>query len=397
MSHLWTQWNWEPWLLACIGITTVPYLIGMWRMGREQRGRILGSWRALSFLAGIAVLLMALDSPLDEVADDLFSAHMLQHMLLLLVIPPLLVAGRPVITWLWAFDLDARRAVVRSWTRAGLQAAFNGLMRPLVVWLLLTVALCFWHLPGPYGWALQHEWIHDLEHLSFLALSLAFWTIVIEPYGQRRALSYGATIVFVVSSGFVMSLIGAVLTLAPHPVYAVHLDTVRYGMTALEDQQLAGIIMWIPSNLVHLGALCAVFFAWFRADERRAPRFKNTARNAAMHSLLVLPLVAIALGGCARGTAEQHDARRGAQLIDQYGCGACHTIPGISGADGLVGPPLTHWSQRSYIAGVLPNDPDNLALWISHPQHVIPGVDMPEMGVSEQDARYISAYLYTIH
>lgn len=397
MSHLWTQWNWEPWLLACIGITTVPYLIGMWRMGREQRGRILGSWRALSFLGGIAALLLALESPLDEVADDLFSAHMLQHMLLLLVIPPLLVAGRPVITWLWAFDLDARRAVVRGWTRAGLQTAFHFLMRPLLVWALLTVALCFWHLPGPYGWALQHEWVHDLEHLSFLALSLAFWTIVIEPYGQRRALSYGATIVFVVSSGFVMSLIGAVLTLAPHPVYAVHLDTVRYGMTALEDQQLAGIIMWIPSNLVHLGALCAVFFAWFRADERRAPRFKSTARNAAMHSLLVLPLVAIALGGCAQGTADQRDAQRGAQLIDQYGCGACHTIPGISGADGLVGPPLTHWSQRSYIAGVLPNDPDNLAIWISHPQHVIPGVDMPEMGVSEQDARYISTYLYTIH
>ncbi|HEX7130245.1 MAG TPA: cytochrome c oxidase assembly protein [Rhodanobacteraceae bacterium] len=393
MSHLWTQWNWEPWLLACIAITTVPYLIGIARMDREQRRRILGRWRALSFLAGIAVLLLALESPLDGVADDLFSAHMLQHMLLLLVIPPLLVAGRPVITWLWAFNLDARRGMVRGWTRAGLQSAFRVLLRPLVVWVLLTIALCFWHLPGPYGWALHHEWVHDLEHLSFLALSLAFWTIVIEPYGRRRALGYGGTIVFVVSSGFVMSLIGAILTLAPHPVYAVHLDTARYGLTALADQQLAGIIMWIPSNLIHLGALCAVFFAWFHADARGAPQFKSNVRKIAMHSLLVVPLVAIGLGGCARSDP---DAQRGAQLIDQYGCGACHTIPGIGGADGLVGPPLTHWSQRSTIAGVLPNDPDNLAMWISHPQHVLPGVDMPEMGVSEQDARYISAYLYTI-
>ena len=399
MSQLLTQWNWEPWLLACIGLTTIPYLLGMWKMGREQRGRILGRWRALSFLSGIAVLLLALESPMDAVADDLFSAHMLQHMLLLLVIPPLLVAGRPVITWLWAFDLDARRAVVRGWSRAGLMAVFSVLMKPLVVWLLLSVALCFWHLPGPYGWALRHEWVHDLEHASFLALSLAFWTIVIEPYGQRRALSYGATIVFVVSSGFVMSLIGAVLTLAPHPIYAVHLDTARYGMTALEDQQLAGIIMWIPSNLVHVGALCGLFLAWFRTDENRAPRFKSSTRNAAIHSLLVLvPLAALALGGCAHGnSAEQQDAQRGAQLIGKYGCGACHTIPGVNGADGLVGPPLTHWSERGYIAGVLPNDPDNLAMWISHPQQVMPGVDMPEMGVSEQDARYISAYLYTIH
>ncbi|HXS72566.1 MAG TPA: cytochrome c oxidase assembly protein [Rhodanobacteraceae bacterium] len=273
MWQLLTQWNWEPWLLACIAVTTIPYLIGMWRMGREQRSRILGRWRALSFLTGIAVLLLALESPLDAAADDLFSAHMLQHMLLLLVIPPLLVAGRPVITWLWAFDLDARRWIVRSWSRAGLQTTFHGLMRPMVVWMLLTIALCFWHLPGPYVWALQHEWIHDLEHLSFLAFSLAFWTIVIEPYGQRRSLSYGATILFVVSSGFVMSLIGAVLTLAPHPIYAVHLDTARYGMSTLADQQLAGIIMWIPSNLIHVAALCVVFFAWFRADERRAPPF----------------------------------------------------------------------------------------------------------------------------
>jgi cytochrome c oxidase assembly factor CtaG/cytochrome c2 len=394
MLQLLTQWTWEPWLLACIALTTVPYLIGLARMGREQRGKILGRWRAPSFLTGIVVLLLALESPLDEAADDLFSAHMLQHMLLLLVIPPLLVAGRPVITWLWAFDLDARRTIVRGWTRAGLQSVFNGLMRPVVVWLLLAVALCFWHLPGPYGWALHHEWVHDLEHLSFLTLSLAFWTIVIEPYGRRRALSHGGTIVFVVSSGFVMSLIGAILTLAPHPIYAVHLDTARYGLTALADQQLAGIIMWIPSNLVHIGALCAVFFAWFHADERRAPRFKSNARKIAMHSLLVLPLAAIGLDGCARSDP---DAQRGAQLIDQYGCGACHTIPGIRGADGVVGPPLTHWSQRSYIAGLMPNDPDNLAMWISHPQHVLPGVGMPEMGVSEQDARYISAYLYTIH
>lgn len=273
MPHLWTQWTWEPWLLACIAITTVPYLIGMWKMGRQQRDRILGRWRALSFLAGIAVLLLALESPLDGVADDLFSAHMFQHMLLLLVIPPLLVAGRPVITWLWAFDLNARRAIVRGWSRTGLPAIFRVLMKPLVVWLLLGVALCFWHLPGPYGWALHHEWSHDLEHLSFLGFSLAFWTIVIEPYGQRRALGYGASMVFVVSSGFVMSLIGAILTLAPHPIYAVHLDTTRYGLSTLADQQLAGIIMWIPSNLIHIGALCGLFLAWFRADENRAPHF----------------------------------------------------------------------------------------------------------------------------
>lgn len=401
MLQVLMQWQWEPWVLVCIAAAAVPYAAGMLRMG-ARRVQILGCWRAPSFFGGLLVLFLALMSPLDAVADDLFSAHMLQHMLLLLVIPPMLVYGRPVITWLWAFDVGARGAVVRGWKRSGLDAVFDFLMRPLCVWILLSAALFYWHLPGPYDAAVRHEWLHDLEHLSFLAFSLAFWTIVIEPYGRRRALGYGATVVFVVSSGFVMSLIGAVLTFATTPLYAVHLHTTQaYGLTPLEDQQLAGIIMWIPSNLVHVGALSAVFFAWFRADERRARERPAPARaisRAAVHSLLlVLPLAAVLLGGCSHGSRpEEIQVQRGAHLIEHYGCGSCHMIPGINGADGLVGPPLIHWSRRTYIAGVLPNNPDNLAFWVQHPQKVVPGVDMPEMGIKEREAQAIAAYLNTI-
>jgi cytochrome c oxidase assembly factor CtaG/cytochrome c2 len=400
MSQILMDWSFEPWLLACIVAAAVPYALGVRRMG-AQRGAILGRWRAVSFSAGLFVLLLALVSPLDTVADDLFSAHMFQHMLLLLVIPPLLVYGRPVITWLWAFDLGGRRAVVRGWKRTGLDAAFRGLMHPLVVWVLLTVALCFWHLPGPYDAAVRNEWLHDLEHLSFLLVSLQFWTLVIEPYGQRRALGYGATVVFVVSAGFVMGMIGAVLTFAPAPLYGAYLHTTQaYGLSPLDDQQLAGIIMWIPSNLVHAGALCTVFFAWFRADERRATRAFRSVPHALPMLLVAVPLLALMLSGCAGNDAQDraHDIalRRGAQLISKYGCGSCHTIPGINGADGLVGPPLTHWSRRTYIAGVLPNDPDNLQFWIQHPQQVVPGVDMPDMGIRQQEARDIAIYLDTI-
>jgi cytochrome c2 len=87
------------------------------------------------------------------------------------------------------------------------------------------------------------------------------------------------------------------------------------------------------------------------------------------------------------------DPRRGRQLIEHYGCGSCHTIPGIRGARALVGPPLTHWAARSYIAGVLGNTPENLVMWIQHPRQIVPGNDMPELGVSEPEARSIAAYL----
>ena len=400
MSHLLTQWSWASWLIACIAVASGWYVAGMLRMGRTQRAAVLGRWRAASYFTGLALLFVVLMSPLDTVSDDLFSAHMLQHMFLLLVIPPLLVYGRPVITWLWAFDVGKRRAIVGGWKRGGCDATFRFLMHPLCVWTLLSAALCFWHLPGPYDAALKHEWLHDLEHASFLLFSLQFWTLVIEPYGQRRALGYGATVVFVVSSGFVMGMIGAVLTFAPVPLYAAYLHTTQaYGLTPVQDQQVAGIIMWIPSNLVHAAALCTVFFAWFSADERRAARAFSVPHALPM-LLIVAPMLALMLGGCAGADPQQHAQqiaeRHGALLIEHYGCGSCHTIPGINGADGLVGPPLVHWSRRGYIAGVLPNDEDNLQFWIQHPQQVVPGADMPDMGIDQRETRDIAAYLDTI-
>ncbi|MEU3453402.1 c-type cytochrome [Micromonospora sp. NPDC006766] len=117
-------------------------------------------------------------------------------------------------------------------------------------------------------------------------------------------------------------------------------------------------------------------------------------------ALAVLALVTA--GGCASSppppppqTRAGHP-ERGAQLIAQYGCGSCHTIPGIDRADGLVGPPLTRFGARSYIAGKLPNSDDNLRRWISDPQAVVPGNAMPNLGIDQIDAQDIAAYLYTL-
>ncbi|MDT8305781.1 MAG: c-type cytochrome [Anaerolineae bacterium] len=117
---------------------------------------------------------------------------------------------------------------------------------------------------------------------------------------------------------------------------------------------------------------------------------------------LALLLVLVA-SGCQQvaGAADQPfmpggNAERGAELIPVYGCGTCHTIPGIRGADALVGPPLTGWAARAYIAGAIPNTPQNLLLWLQDPQSVEPGTAMPDMGLTEQAARDIGAYLYTL-
>ena len=128
-------------------------------------------------------------------------------------------------------------------------------------------------------------------------------------------------------------------------------------------------------------------------------------RRLARYGFLVLPLalILISLVACEGGKTQRTyavytggDPHRGAQLIQQYRCGACHVVPGIRNADGMVGPPLMSFSRRTYIAGELPNKPDNLVRWIMSPKSVEPGTAMPTLGLSEQEARDVTAYLYTL-
>jgi putative membrane protein len=401
-------WNWEGWMLICLGLAIFGYGYGLLRLDVHARSRIFGVLRIASFAIGIATLFLALISPFDALDDQLFSAHMAQHLLLMMVAAPLLVWGRPAIAFLWAFPMPARRMIGRVWVGGGLHRGVHALMSPLVVWLLCSVVLWFWHLPGPYGWALANEGVHTLEHFCFFITALMFWSLVIEPFGRRR-LDYGSTIIFVATLGVQNGLLGALLTLAGHPFYAAHLSTTEtWGLTPLEDQQLAGIIMWIPASLIHLTTLGVLFVAWMRNAEREATRIVSTrakmssARAALRYGIVVTALMTLGLSGCDRHRAASAWAMSGAHaerapaLMQQYGCAACHTIPGVSTARGQVGPSLAQFGRRAYIAGVLRNEPGNLVKWLRVPQSVVPGNAMPNTGVTDADARDIAAYLYTL-
>ena len=118
----------------------------------------------------------------------------------------------------------------------------------------------------------------------------------------------------------------------------------------------------------------------------------------------VLTILVVALTGCQGGRSEGEevivlggDAERGSQVIQEVGCGACHTIPGIEDAEGTVGPPLNFWARRSYIAGEVPNSPDHLIQWIMNAHSIEPGTAMPDLDVTEQQARDAAAYLYTLN
>lgn len=256
------HWTWEPWLVLSILVTGGLYAAGCLRLSKAGNVRkVLGAARAAGFAAGLLVLVVALASPLDGLAVQLFSAHMTQHMLLMLVAPPLLVWGRPILVWLWAFPLDQRRLIGRVWQASGTLCAIQKfLMLPAVVWAIASLALWFWHIPRAYDWALSNEVVHAVEHLSFFGSSLALWTLTIAPYGTRR-IGHGAALMLVATFALHNGLLGALLTFSPRPLYKTSTAGL-FGLSPIEDQQLAGLIMWVPAGLIHLAAVALLFVAW---------------------------------------------------------------------------------------------------------------------------------------
>jgi putative membrane protein len=199
---------------------------------------------------------LALVSPIDRVAVALFSAHMVQHLLLLMVAPPLLTLGEPVLVCLWAFPVTVRRRSGRAWREArALRRLWQAITIPVVVWLLHAVAVWVWHLPGLYDRAIRDTGTHVAEHVSFLATALLFWWLLTDRRARRR-LGVGSALLYLFTAALSDTLLGAALSFSRRPWYPAHWGTTTpWGLTPLEDQQLAGLLMWVPAGLIYLVAL----------------------------------------------------------------------------------------------------------------------------------------------
>lgn len=264
-DEVWTAWPFDP--LVTLGLVTAAlvYALGSKRLRRAGRRSLR---RAAAFWAGTVALGVALLSPLDAVAETLFSAHMAQHLLLIVVAAPLLVVARPVATWFMAFPSGSRRTAARA--RAAIAFVPRVLRRPLVAFGVVTVAMWSWHAPTLYEAALVNEPVHALEHGSFLVASMLAWSVALR--GGRRDVSnaFGRAL-FLVAFALQGALLGALLVFASTPLYSVHRGgPALWGLTALQDQQLAGALMWIPPAVVYLAAIAAVLIGAFRTMELRA-------------------------------------------------------------------------------------------------------------------------------
>jgi putative membrane protein len=216
--------------------------------------------RATAFACGLCVLAVALLSPLDSVSAELFFAHMIQHELIMLAAAPLLVLGHPLPIFLWSFPSRMRRAVSATLHRSPVRASWNVLSGALSAWLLHALALWVWHVPRFFNAALADRGIHDLQHLSFLAAALLFWSALFQARGADRR---GAAIVYLFTTTLHTGVLGALIALASTPWYAEYLQPAAgWQLTALEDQQLGGLIMWVPGCIVYVGCALGLFARW---------------------------------------------------------------------------------------------------------------------------------------
>ncbi len=252
VASLWA-WNLEPWLLVLLFVSAWGYAMGLRALwGQAGRGRGVSEWQAWAFAGGWISLVAALVSPLDPLGSRLFSAHMVQHELLMVIAAPLLVVGRPLATWTWALSPARRRSVGRLFQRGGWVRFWETLTDPLVAWALHALTLWAWHIPAAFDAALEHEALHVLQHSSFLGTALLFWWAVLG-HDPRGRFGPGHSTAYLFTTMLHTGALGALLSLAPTPWYAGYIpQTAALGFDPVEDQQLGGLIMWVPAGLAYV-------------------------------------------------------------------------------------------------------------------------------------------------
>ena len=252
---------------SLVGLLLI-YGIGLARLWRSAGyGHGIRPREAAAFACGWIVMLVALSPALDELSDTWLVAHMLQHELLMVVAAPLIAASAPLIAVLWTIPAGIRRSTLAFLRQPRITSLWIVLSAPAAAFLLHAVALWVWHIPALYDYALESEAIHAVQHLCFFGSAALFWWGI--AHGRHGRRGYGAAVVYVFATAVHGGILGALMTVSPRVWYAPYLVVHPSGLTPLEDQQLGGLLMWIPASLIFVGAGLALFAGWLRESDRR--------------------------------------------------------------------------------------------------------------------------------
>jgi cytochrome c oxidase assembly factor CtaG len=254
-----TQWNWEPSILIGTALITGLYLYALGRLRkRHYPNEQIKIGQTISFILGMLIMFLALVSPLDELGDSyLFSAHMVQHLCLTIIGPPLLLLGTPE----WLVKPVLNNKVVFNIAKV--------LTYPAVAFVLYNVDFWLWHAPPLYNATLENQNIHILEHLTFIVFGILYWWPIFSPSKDLPRLTFGGQILYLFLSGMPSVLLGAGLTFSP-PLYAPYIAAPRiWGISAATDQQLGGLIMWVPVSIFYIIIMSILFIRWMLQQEAK--------------------------------------------------------------------------------------------------------------------------------
>lgn len=247
-------WQIDPIAIVLLALTAYLYWRGSRILGkRKLADRARFNRQRRYFWLGWSTLALALASPIDPLGELLFSVHMVQHELMMIVAGPLLVLSRPTSALLLGLGKTTARPVVGATRNLGLSRARQLLLGPTSAWTIHALGLWGWHIPFLFNAGLQSTWVHTAQHFSFLLIALIFWYSLL--HIQRSQSVIGMLYLF--TTAMHASLLGALLTFSPKVWYQPYVDTApRFGLSALQDQQLGGLIMWMPAGVVFIaGAL----------------------------------------------------------------------------------------------------------------------------------------------
>jgi putative membrane protein len=263
--------DWSPpiVLTGALILCGVTYVWG-WFAIRKTRLVQFPWWRPGAFLLGLAIIWVAIASPLDGFADELLSAHMVEHLLLMSFAPPLLLLGYPVVPLLRGLRRGVTVYILGPLIRTKmLRKLGHVLIMPVVAWLAMNLAFLGWHVPAAYDFALEHEHWHEFEHLCFLGTSILFWWPVIRPWPTRQKSAGWFLLLYLVMADIVNTVLSAFLAFCDRPVYGYYLrEPNAFHISPLSDQRAGAVVMWVVGSLVFLVPAIVLTFRLLQPRER---------------------------------------------------------------------------------------------------------------------------------
>jgi cytochrome c oxidase assembly factor CtaG len=256
-------WTLDPLLIGPLALALLIYCAGWLRLSRRATARPKG---AALFLAGWAVLALALISPLHAAGERSFTMHMIEHELIMLVATLLLASSSSGGVMAWGLPRPLRVSLGGSW-KSPLQSLWRRLTEPVTATAIQAAGMWVWHAPILFDRALESSGWHIAQHASFFVSSLLFWWAMIHPRGGRNG--YGLSAACLFATSLIGGALGALMSLSSSPWYADYaaMGMSGIGLDPVDDQRLAGLIMWIPGGLVHGIAALALFYKWLKASE----------------------------------------------------------------------------------------------------------------------------------